>query len=212
MKLLYFDVETTGLTPGHHDIHQIAYIIQRPNLPELARNFRLAPFRPENSDPEALKVAGVTIEDINQYASAQTVFAQILSDFESCVDKYDKTDKLYPVAYNGHFDYQFLVQFFKDNNHKYFGSFVNHRLIDPLAILRFFEYCGALKFDSYKLSCVCAHFGIPISAHDALSDIYATKAILRKLTNMISPMAPFEFEPEEMKSDFLDNLSKQFSI
>lgn len=210
MKLIYFDVETTGLVPGRYDIHQLSYLIEIDGQIRLERDWKIRPFRPYNIDVSALDVCGKTTKEILSYPHPDAVFRMVIKDFTGFVDQYNPGDKMYPVAYNGHFDYQFLTTFFNDCGFAFFGSFVNHRLIDPLAILRFYEFCGVLKFDSYKLSNVCCHFGIPITAHDALSDIHAARALLYKLKEIVS-FTPFSLpEEEKINSDFLDTFAKNF--
>jgi DNA polymerase III epsilon subunit-like protein len=43
------------------------------------------------------------------------------------------------------------------------------------------DYAGKIDLPDYKLSTVCAHYGIDIKAHEALSDIQATRELTLKL-------------------------------
>ena len=100
-----------------------------------------------------------------------------------------ETTGLDPVAYNGKFDMDFLKSWFEKvgqvtGKNNWFGSFFNYRLVDPLAIIYGMRYAGLMpELKNFKLVTVCEHFGIDLgeAAHDALADIQATKALLKRL-------------------------------
>lgn len=189
LKLLFFDVETTGLDRVQNEIHQLSYIVEVDGETKVKRNLYLRPAKPETIDPVALQIAGVTTEQVMSYPPPRDAFDTLESDFTNTVDKYNPKDKMYPCAYNAHFDYGFLTAFYKKYNN-YFGSFVNHRLLDPLPVLRFLNYCGVIYLVNYKLETVCKAFDIPIIAHDALSDITATRNLLHALRDIIIVSVP----------------------
>jgi len=43
------------------------------------------------------------------------------------------------------------------------------------------DFQGQLSLPNYKLQTVCEHFGVQIDAHDALSDIKATRELLQMI-------------------------------
>jgi len=101
---------------------------------------------------------------------------------EEHVDKYDKMDKFYPAGYNVRFDLDFLQSFFHKRGNRYgTGSYQNWRAIDVMQYVHFMDYSGKLSLNDYKLKTVCEHFGIEIIAHDAMSDIRATRNLLKIL-------------------------------
>ena len=78
-----------------------------------------------------------------------------------------------------------MRQFFTDNAktkkereaHGYFGSWFAwpKRDVQTYVAEHFAEH--ALRLENFQLGTVCAHFDIPIDAHDAFSDIQATRIL-----------------------------------
>ena len=181
MKICYFDVETTGIDPEDQDILQFAYIIEIDGEVEKKGSLFTQPFRYETISPDALKVNNLTIEQIRKFPPPEQVHAEMIEIFDEFIDRYDRTDKFYPAGYNVGFDIQFLHNFFRKNNDKYFGSWFNWHKIDPLSILYFMEYAGLISLENYKLETVCNHFNIVLDAHEAGSDITATRKLIKLL-------------------------------
>ena len=67
MKLLFFDLETTGTNPGRNGIHQISgsIVIDGKHIQDF--DFHVQPNPKAIIEDEALKVAGVTREQILAY-------------------------------------------------------------------------------------------------------------------------------------------------
>lgn len=177
-KILYFDVETTGLDPVKNAIIQIV-VIDGKVADEF--EFKVAPFPDDEISQEALDVHGYSADEIKEFDPPGVVYLQLLNLFSRFVDKYDKFDKMTPAGYNVRFDMDFLKNFFLKNGDVYFGSWLNWKMIDPLPILHFIDFAGGISLPDYKLATVCAHFGIEIQAHDALSDIRATRQLISLL-------------------------------
>ena len=122
MKLLFFDLETTGTNPGKHGIHQISGQIVIDGIVKESFDFHVQPNPKAIIEDEALAVAGVTREQIAQYPPMATVYAQFVAMLGKYVDKFNKKDKFFLVGYNNAaFDNQFLRGFFLQNADKYFG-------------------------------------------------------------------------------------------
>ncbi len=183
-KAAYIDVETTGLHPHHNDIIQIACLIEING--EIVEEYtsRVRPFKIENANEQALKVTGVTLDEIQHYPEPSIVHAKLVDIFAKYVNKFERSDKFTPVAYNGKFDCEFLHAFFKKNGDKYYGSWMNWKIVDPLALLYIMDYKRKIALPNYKLATVCQHFGIPLQAHDALEDIKATRELWYVLDDM----------------------------
>lgn len=189
-KVLYFDCETTGIKSEENGICQIAFLIEINGQIVEEKNFFVQPFKGQIIKKEALEVNGLTIEQIRNFPLPHVVYSELVEILGRHVDKYNRNDKFYPAGYNVQFDLNFLSEFFQRSGDKYFGSFVNWKRIDPLPILYMFDHIGAISLENYKLETVCKYFEIEIKAHDALSDIKAT----RKLINVISDVfAGIEF-------------------
>lgn len=180
-KVFLFDVETTGLSKHKNDIVQLSGLIEVGGVVKEKFNYRCKPVSIENVSVEALNVIGFSLDELMEFPSQQTVYRQLLQILARYCDKYDRNDKFYLAGYNVQFDIGFLQEFFKRQGDKWYGSWFNHKYIDPLRILHWMELRGKIDLDSYKLENVCQHYGIKIQAHDAMSDIEATYELYKKL-------------------------------
>ncbi len=180
-KVFWFDVETTGLDPLKQDIIQLAFLIEIKGKVIESHNLLMQPFNYSTIDQEAIEIHNRTINEIKKYPAPNEAYCKLIAILEKYVDRYDRTDKFYHAGYNTRFDMDFLRHFFIKNGDNFFGSWFNYKGIDPLPILHLLDGIGTFSLVNYKLETVCKHFDIPLNAHDALSDVYAT----RNLTNLI---------------------------
>lgn len=187
MKIFYFDVETTGLFPWKHGIVQLAYVIEVDFEEKESGSCFVRPFDSDEIDPKALAVNGLTKQQLDGFPEPTTFFSgTLLPLLAKYVDKYDKNDKFCPAGFNTQFDVDFLQSFFKKNGDKYYGSWFNYDIIDPLQALRFFQPSEEWiqKLPDKKLGTVAKHFGINLdNAHEALADIQATRELVHRLWN-----------------------------
>ncbi len=184
-KLIYTDVETTGLFPGKHDIIQLSGIIEIDNKEVDRFDYHVQPFSYENIDKKALEHNGKTIEDLKTYLDPEEAYVAFTTLLSKHVDKYNKNDKFYIIGYKGDFDLRFMHEFWKKNNDKYFGSFFNWRVIDPIYLIDFLEIKGELNIENRKLKTICDHFNIEINPHEAMSDIKATRTLFKQLLDRL---------------------------
>ena len=201
-KLLFFDTETTGLNPAHHEICQFAArviyydkgIFTTPERSVYTALIR--PDFPERADPAAMAVHQFSVSDLQtQGKSSYSVYKELLQFFAIHIDKFNQDDKFFPAGFNVEFDYQFLAEFFKRKLDVYFGSWTNHRVFDALHTARMLAFCDIPPFnelDKFKLkNCIdiMPYEQRPIlKAHDALSDIDATIELFKyeiSLLNLI---------------------------
>lgn len=185
MKILYFDVETTGLNPRVNDIVQLAGIIEIDGEIKERFNYRIQPFSFENISQEALDITGNTIEGLKNHTKPFVIYKELINMFSRYVDKFNKADKFVPVGYNVNFDIGFLREWFIKNGDLYYGSWINYKYVDPLAVFYMLESIGKVNYPDYKLSTVCEHLGFSIDAHDALSDISATRDVYKYLVKQL---------------------------
>lgn len=198
-KVFYVDLETTGTIPSAHAIVQLAALVEIDNTIEEELDLKMRPMRDKKIDPEALAVHNTTEEDLASYPHVADQFPILESTLSRYVNKYDKLDKFVLSGYNiSAFDEPFLRQLFIDNaatrdersKGGYFGSwfFWPCRDVQTYLAEHITEY--HLRLKNYKLSTVCEHFNIPIDAHDALSDIKATRQLYRILRYSLSTAVP----------------------
>ena len=184
-KIFHFDAETTGLDPVRNDIIQLAYLIEIDGIEKEEGNIFMQPFDYSNISPQALEINNTTIEQLKGYQAPIDVYRNLCKTLSKYVDKYDRTDKFQPAGYNVGFDCDFLKEWFVKNGDVYYGSWFNWKQIDPLKVLYFMDGMGLLSLPDYKLQTVCEYFDIHIKAHDAISDIKATKKLIIILSNLI---------------------------
>ncbi len=184
-KVLYFDVETTGLDPKKHAIIQLAGIIEVGGVVVDEFNIYMQPHEGAEIDKKALEVNGVTREQMATYQVQEEAFKEFGKVLSRHSNQYDKNDKYYPAGYNVQFDLDFLSEWFKRNNDKYLGSRINWRHMDPRPYYNALNFLGLLAIKNVKLATVCKHYDIEINAHDAMSDIRATRELILRMLDEI---------------------------
>lgn len=183
-KLFIFDTETTGTEPAVNSVVQISGMIDIDE--EIVEEFDIFA-RPDEDieliSEEALSVQGRSLDEILSYPSAEEAKKQLEALFSRHVSKYNKYDKLIPVAHNCRFDMSFLNQFWMRRGDKYLFSYLNsRRQIDTLSISTFITHLGFISPAGNKLTELCECLGIELSnAHNSLSDIRATRELYYKL-------------------------------
>jgi len=183
-KILWIDTETTGTNPERHGIIQIAALMEVSGEVVDEYEAKMAPHIDAAIDHAALAISGTTINELAERSPSHRVFFEFENWLCGHINPYDKTDKAFPAGYNVRFDLEFVEKWFRHSGHKYgSGSFQNWRWLDPLAILHREAFLGEVDFPDFKLGTVCKLAGIELDAHDALSDIRAT----RELTRMLAP-------------------------
>ena len=184
MKLCYIDLETTGTKPYKHAIHQIAGFIEIDNILEKEFEFRLAPHEYAEIDPKALEIAGVSEDTLHTYEEPDKAFKRLRSLLSSYVNRFDRSDKFYFIAYNAHFDDSHLRALWQMQGDKYYGSIFSWPPLDVAQIAAFHLLEQRDLTQNFKLETVCQLFELPFdsaAAHDALYDIRKTRELFLKL-------------------------------
>jgi DNA polymerase-3 subunit epsilon len=193
--IIYFDTETTGLSPG--GIIQLSYIMQD-NKGVIGKNFF---FFNSYISPQSTEVHGITVEKLYALSKGKTFYDyidEIERDFESA-------DLL--IAHNFPFDFKFMVAEFERcyTSFRYKESFDTMRRFNGLTKIP--KACG--KGYKYPKLCEMAEFfevydydastfaiktfgGTGIS-HDARFDIAQTFLCVEKAKSM------YEGLEEELK-------------
>jgi len=187
-KICWCDVETTGLDCKTQDIIQLAFKIEiNRNIVEEGNLF-LRPLNESTIDEEALKISNHTKAEVMLFPEARKQYFEFTRILDKYIDKYDKNDKAFFGGYNVYFDYKFLTELSCKLGIKYgIGCYSNHRIQDPLMLIGMLAANGVeFKVKNYKLATMCEYFNIPLNAHDAFSDIEATRTIYYMLINKLS--------------------------
>lgn len=186
MKIIYFDTETTGVDPRVHEIVQFAAIVEIDGNVVEEVNWNCQPTRWISIDPQALLTTGLTKEKLQSFEVPSVIAYNIRLLFDRHINKYDKTDKFYPAGHNVQFDLDFLQAFWKQHTDKYgTGSYQNWRCLDSRVLANFLLYKGIINCPDVKLETLCKHFNIPIRAHDAMSDIRATRELIHEMSKLL---------------------------
>ncbi len=158
-----FDCETTGTDPGADEIVSLAVVRLDADGAETSRFSRLV--RPSRPIPaEAIAVHGIADDDVAGAPPFAEIAHELLGALEGAVF----------VAHNVGFDLPMLQHAFDVAGIDYRPGAVActleaFRLLEPLA-------------DNHRLQSICERRGIPVEgAHEAMSDVLATVALLRVL-------------------------------
>lgn len=181
MKIIFFDLETTGTLVNRHGIHQLSGEITVDGETKEMFDFRVRPNPKADILQEALDVAGVTKEQIQAYPAMGEVYQQFIALLSKHVSKYDKKDKFFLAGYNNaSFDNQFLRAWFLQNGDQYFGSWFWSNSIDVMVLATPYLASKRSDMENFKQGTVAKTLGIPVDEsklHDALYDIQVCKAI-----------------------------------
>lgn len=188
MKIVFFDLETTGTLVNKHGIHQLSGEIVVDGEVKETFDFRVQPNLKAEILQEALDVAGVTKEQILAYPPMEEVYAQFVAMLDKYVDRFNKKDKFFLAGYNNaSFDNQFLRAWFVQNNDKYFGSWFWSNSIDVMVMATPYLADKRSEMENFKQGTVAKTLEIQVDdskLHDALYDIQVCKAIY----NIVSPL------------------------
>lgn len=185
MKLLFFDLETTGIKYWRNGIHQISGEIVIDGVSQETFNFNVCPNPSCDIEEEALQICNVTKEQILAYPPMQDIYSEFVEMLSKYVDKYNKKDKFFLVGYNNaSFDNNFLKAFFVQNGDNYFYSWFWINSIDVMVLATQHLMHERPDMTDFKQGTVAKALGIEIEAdklHDAAYDIQLTKAIFEKV-------------------------------
>lgn len=158
-----FDCETTGTTPGRDEIVSLAVVRLDADGVETARFAQLV--RPSRPIPaEATAVHGIDDEDVASAPPFGEIGRELLAFLDGAV----------LVAHNAPFDLGML-------QHAFVGAGIDYRPTGVACTLDAFRLLEPLAED-HRLESLCERHGILLeNAHEALSDVLATVALLRVL-------------------------------
>lgn len=180
MKLLYLDVETTGLACPSAGLIQVAGAIEVDGALVEEFDFRARPFPGDAVSDEALAVNGVSREQLASYPPPETVHQEVLRFLGRYVDRFDRRDKLHVVAYNARFDVEHLRSWFEKNDDRYYGSWFWHPPLDVMTMAAAALANRRAELPDFRLTTVCGVLGMAVDeekVHDALYDVRLTRKL-----------------------------------
>lgn len=181
MKLLFFDLETTGIKYWKNGIHQISGEIVIDGVTKESFNYNVCPHPQCEVEDTALEVCGVTREQIFSYPDMHEVYLDFVNMLSRYVDKYDAKDKFFLVGYNNaSFDNSFLKAFFVQNGDSFFYSWFWVNSIDVMVLATHYLMQERHLMKDFKQETVARTLGIEFDSeklHDAAYDIWLTRRI-----------------------------------
>jgi DNA polymerase-3 subunit epsilon len=186
MKIMFFDLETTGVDPKLCAIHQLSGIIEIDGEIKETFNFKLKPFNGALIEKSALEIAGVTEEQIHNYPSYVDVQNQFLNLMRKYVSAYDKLDKFFLCGFNNaSFDNHFLRAWFSLCGDKYYGSWFWPNTLDVMVLATQKLLEMRYSMPNFQLKTVAASLKVQVDQqklHDAVYDVELTRQIYHLVT------------------------------
>lgn len=179
-KVLWFDTETTGVDPQKNAIVQLSGMILINDEIMESFDIKMQPWNGAEINPKAMEVHGLTEEDLETFQSHEDGIAEFKRIVHKYVSKFDRNDKFVLAGYNVNFDDGMLRTSFRKCHDIYYGSLFAFPKIDAVTYVAE-HFANGLRLKNNKLSTLCEHFNIEIKAHDAMSDIQATRELYLKL-------------------------------
>ena len=181
-KVLWLDVETTGLDCRKHGLREVGFIIEIDGVEVDKGVFKINPFTYTTKDVEiddyALEISKVSIEDLESYDSSSYCFKELMKKLVKYVNVNDKNDCFVIAGYNTAFDIGFIKEWFKEMGlQDSYKDLFHYKSLDVFSIVFALRHIGLNSAENDKLETMCNYFGIEIEAHNALSDIEATKKL-----------------------------------
>ncbi len=211
-KILWLDTETTGLSPKKHGLREVAYIAIIDGQIVQKDVLFIDPFSYKKEveiSQEALDISSKTIDEFKTYPDSAFSFDKFSTLFEY-VDKEVKEDCWILAGYNINFDIGFLKDWFWDNGcGKDFYKIFHYKADDVFPLVTKLNRQGLINTENDKLGTVCEYFDIKIDAHNALSDIEATKELDEILTSKYFKKVPTLREIEYAIRDSFVSLGRE---
>lgn len=186
-KLIYIDVETTGLNANKHAIIQLAYIIEINGKVKARGSYRINPKtynKAREVDARALEVNGIAMEQLATFQDQADAFRSFLAVLEQYISL---EERLTFVAYNSQFDIKFVQAWFQDNGRfNDYGRYFTYKDLDVFALVKYLVYCGHFsEVKSHTLGNMCKAIDLVFDGHDAVADIEATRDLHLHLVEYI---------------------------
>lgn len=182
-KILFFDVETTGLDDQKHGIHQLSGLLEIDGVIVESFDFKVKPPSHLIIDPLALKVSNVTIDQILNYDIESKVYAEFINMLSRHIDKFNPKDKAFLCGFNNAaFDNDFLRALFLRCNDKYFGSWFWSNSLDVMVLATNYLIESRTSLVDFKLKTVATHLlgsTDDSKLHNASYDIELTRNIFQ---------------------------------
>ena len=188
-KILWLDVETTGLSAVKNDVIQVAGIVEIDGKVHCEFDFECQPHSFDNVQQRALDVSGRTKAELYNYEQPGVVKAELEGMFARFIDKFDKEDKFTLAGYNVGFDDRFMREFWSKCGDQWYGSWIDYKPYDVYPLFKTYTQAAGVDVPNHKLVTAADHFGLSFGeegAHDALGDIRVTREVGLKMREIFA--------------------------
>lgn len=193
-KIIFIDVETTGVNPERNGVTQISGCIQIGDEVVDSFDYFVRPFPHDEIEDAALAVTGMNRRQFlmpehpdflavagQNFEDPREIYNRMATMLGKHVSQYDKTDKFQFVGYNAHsFDMPFMRRFFEKNGDRYFGSWFWYPCLDVMLVWAQILQPARTELKNFKLATVARHCGIKVDdsrLHDSQYDIELTREL-----------------------------------
>lgn len=192
MKILWIDTETTGVDAGIDEILSISAFITDTITGEIGETFNafMKPTDMALLTDSAVAIHGLTREKVATFEEPDLVcnrFVCWLQRNNPTRQYADKIEKYAFAGYNVRFDVDMLSRFFALHTRTKLVSLVSFMQFDVYAIVQMEWIKGNSPMGTlfrfmkkHNLGAICEALGVALTAHEAESDILATRQLALK--------------------------------
>jgi len=183
--LAFLDTETTGLTPGHDEVTEIATILTDWDLKEISRiEMKVRVMEPQKITPEVRKINGYDEE-------VWLKEARPFYEWQNWLSKHVPYGHVAcPVGHNAGFDREMIdLLYYKKLGGNKFCPLSFH-LIDTVSLAGVMKIAKVIDVPNLKLSTVAPALGVQaVQKHRAMDDCELAKKILEYTVNLFRESA-----------------------
>ena len=193
-KLIFIDVETTGVNPDCNGLTQISGCVQVDDEVMESFDYFVRPFPQDIIESSALEVTGIDRRQLlapehpdhlavpgQLFEDPKEIYVRLHTMFKKYIDQYDKSDKFQFIGYNAHsFDMPFMRKFWEKNGDRFFGSWFWYPCLDVMLVWAQILQPVRAELPNFKLATVAKHSGIDVDdsrLHDSQYDIELTRQL-----------------------------------
>lgn len=197
-KRIWIDLETTGLNYEKDTITELALLYEElDEKGNTIKKSKLHEYCLPDKKPKDFHVieelTGITWEFLEkQGIPEEDLFNKLIEFLDSRINRFNKEDKAFFLAYNAPFDAQFIRELFKrfSKDQVFFGNYFYHIPIDIMGVTALCCMLGLVEIpENFKNLTVGKHLGIKeatdLKAHSAINDIKISRHIQLTLQNKL---------------------------
>ncbi len=193
-KLVFIDVETTGVNPERNGLTQISGCLQIGDEVKESFDYFVRPYPQDAIEMAALEVTGMDRRQFlppehpdhlavpgQLFEDPKDIYVRLSTMFAKYASQYNKADKFQFVGYNAHsFDMPFMRRFWEKNGDRFFGSWFWYPCLDVMLVWAQILQETRADLGNFKLATVAKHCGIEVDdsrLHDSQYDIELTREL-----------------------------------